>query len=225
LLAKIRKRLPQAGLYAFYGQTESPYTCIAQLRDNPEPPEGVGRPRAQAAVKVIDPQGNRVVGAVGDLAIAGPHRMVEYLGLPEKNAEMLRDGWFFSGDLGMLDGDGRLHVLGRKEDAIARAGRYIRPLEIEDVVMTIPGVGEAGAIGAPDNAIEQKIILAVSPAAGCMLSEAEVRAAVAEKLPAGHRPDLIVVSDALPHSQDASGGRGKLLRRAIRDRYQHLLGA
>jgi fatty-acyl-CoA synthase len=225
LLAKIRKRLPQVGLYAFYGQTESPYTCITKLDDNPEAPEGVGRPRAQAAVKILDPQGNCVVGAVGDLAITGPHRMVEYLGLPEKNAEVLRDGWFFSGDLAMLDENGRVHVLGRKEDAIARAGRYIRPLEIEDVVMTIPGIGEAGAVGAPDDAVEQKIILAISPATGGTLSEAEVRAAVTETLPESLRPDLIVFSDALPHSNDASGGRGKLLRRAIRDQYQHLLGA
>jgi acyl-CoA synthetase (AMP-forming)/AMP-acid ligase II len=224
LLAKIRKRLPQVGVYAFYGQTESPYTCIAQLSENPEAPEGVGRPRAGAAVKILDPLGNRIVGAIGDLAIAGPHRMVEYLGLPEKNAEVLRDGWFFSGDLAMLDANGRVHVLGRKEDAIAKAGRYIRPLEIEDVVMTIPGVGEAGAVGTPDGSVEQKIILAVSPEGGAAITEASLRAILAERLPASHQPDLIVLSDALPHTQDASGARGKLLRRAIRDQYQHLLG-
>lgn len=222
LLAKIRKRLPQVGLYAFYGQTESPYTCIVKLADDAAVPQGVGRPRAGAAVKILDPLGNRVVGAVGDLAIAGPHRMVEYLGLPEKNAEVLKDGWFFSGDLGLLDAAGHLHVLGRKEDAIAKGGRYIRPLELEDAAMTISGVGEAGAVGAPDGAIEQKIILAIS---GSGLSEAAIRSALAEKLPPSHQPDLVVLSDALPHSQDASGGRGKLLRRAIRDQYQHLLEA
>ena len=87
--------------------------------------------------------------------------------------------------------------------------------------MTIPGVGEAGAVGTPDGAVEQKIILAVS---GGSLSEEAIRTALAERLPPSHQPDLIVTSDELPHSQDASGGRGKLLRRAIRDRYQHLLG-
>jgi fatty-acyl-CoA synthase len=121
----------------------------------------------------------------------------------------------------LRDADGRIQVLGRKEDAIARAGRYIRPLEIEDVVMTIPGVSEAGAVGTPDGAVEQKIILAVSGDA--TVSEAGLRAALAERLPVSHQPDLIVVAHALPHSQDASGGRGKLMRRTIRDRYQHLL--
>jgi fatty-acyl-CoA synthase len=223
LLAKIRTRLPGVGLYAFYGQTEAPYSCIGTLSENPATPEGVGRSRAGVAVQIVDPQGNRVMDAVGDVAIAGPHRMVEYLGLPEKNAEALRDGWFFSGDLGLRDATGRIHVLGRKEDAIARAGRYIRPLEIEDVVMTIPGVSEAGAAGAPEGAVEQKIILAVS--GDGTVSEAGLRAALAERLPASHQPDLIVIAEALPHSQDNSGGRGKLMRRTIRDRYQHLLGA
>jgi fatty-acyl-CoA synthase len=148
--------------------------------------------------------------------------MVEYLGQPEKTAEVLRDGWFFCGDLGMRDPDGRIHVLGRKEDAIVKAGRYIRPLEIEDVAMTIPGISEAGAVGTPDGAPEQKIILAIS-ASDPSVTEAGVRAAMAERLPASHQPDLIVLADALPHSQDASGARGKLMRRTIRDQYRHLL--
>lgn len=222
LLAKIRKRLPDVELYAFYGQTEAPYSCIGRLRDNPETPDGVGFGRVGSAVQIIDPQGSRVTGIVGDVAIAGPHRMVEYLGQPEKTAEVLRDGWFFCGDLGMRDPDGRIHVLGRKEDAIVKAGRYIRPLELEDVAMTIPGVSEAGAVGTPDGASEQKIILAIS-ASDPSVTEASVRAALAEKLPASHQPDLIVLADALPHSQDASGARGKLMRRTIRDRYRHLL--
>jgi fatty-acyl-CoA synthase len=220
LLAKIRKRLPQVGLYAFYGQTEAPYTCIGKIGDEAR---GIGRPRTGCAVKILDPRGNRVMGEVGDLAITGPHRMAEYWGQPEKNAEALRDGWFFSGDLGMIDAEGRVHVLGRKEDAISKGGRYIRPLEIEDQVMTISGVGEAGAVGAPDGAVEQKIILAVAPETGRRLTEAQIRAALDEKLPATHRPDLIVVAEELPHTNDASGGRGKLLRRGIRDKYERLL--
>jgi len=220
LLAKIRKRLPQVGLYAFYGQTEAPYTCVGALG---EEAKGIGRPRIGCAVRILGPRGNRVVGEVGDLAIAGPHRMAEYWGQKEKNAEALRDGWFFSGDLGMLDEDGKVYVLGRKEDAISKGGRYIRPLEIEDQVMTIPGVGEAGAVGAPADALEQKIILAVAPESGRTVTEEQVRAVLESKLPATHRPDLIVVAAELPHTNDNSGGRGKLLRRGIRDQYQSLL--
>jgi acyl-CoA synthetase (AMP-forming)/AMP-acid ligase II len=223
LLAKIRARLPGVGVYAFYGQTESPYTCIGRISDDPPEPEGVGRPRAFCAVKIIDPRGNRVVGDIGDVAIAGPHCMAEYLGQPDKTEEALKDGWYFSGDLGRLDAQGRLHVLGRKEDAISKGGKYIRPLEIEDVLMTVPEVGEAGAVGAPAGAVEQKIILAVAPASGQSLTETQIRAALAVKLPASHLPDLIVIADALPHSQDASGGRGKLLRRGIRDLYEGML--
>jgi len=220
LLGKMLKRLPQAQVYAFFGQTESPYTCIGRLTENPPEPEGVGRPRAGCAVQILDPRGNRVVGEAGDIAIAGPHRMAEYFGQPERNAEALKGDWFMPGDLGMLDQAGRLHVLGRKEDAIAKGGRYIRPLEIEDVAMTIPGVAEAGAAASPAGAAEQKIILAIAPDVGQSLTEADIRAVLDAKLPASHRPDLIVIAPELPHGNDASGGRGKLLRRSIRDLYE-----
>lgn len=223
LLGRMLKRLPGAGVYSFFGQTESPYTCIGRLTENPPEPEGVGRPRASVAVRILDPHGNRVVGEAGDIAIAGPHRLAEYFGQPERNAEAIRDGWFIPGDLGLLDRAGRLHVLGRKEDAIAKGGRYIRPLEIEDVAMTIPGVAEAGAAASPMGASEQKIILAIAPNAGGSLTEAGIRAALEERLPASHLPDLIVIAPELPHGNDASGGRGKLLRRSIRDLYEHLL--
>jgi fatty-acyl-CoA synthase len=223
VLSRIRRRLPQVQLYAFYGQTEAPYTCIGPLTENPPEPEGVGRPRAGCAVQIFDLYGNRVVGQAGDIAIAGPHRMAEYFGQPDRNAEALKDGWFFSGDLGMLDSAGRLHVLGRKEDAIAKAGRYIRPLEIEDVTMAIAGVGEAGAVGAPAGALDQKIILAVAPEPGHSLTETELRHALDAALPETHWPDLIVIAPELPHGNDASGGRGKLMRRLIRDRYEGLL--
>jgi fatty-acyl-CoA synthase len=217
LLAKMRKRLPQAGIYAFYGQTEAPYTCIGRLS---EAPEGIGRPRAGCAVRILDPHGLPVVGEAGDIAIAGPHRMAEYFGQAERNAEALKDGWFMPGDLGRLDEAGRLHVLGRREDAIAKGGRYIRPLEIEDVAMTIQGVAEAGVVGAPAGASEQKIILAVAPDVGGDLSETDIRTALSARLPASHHPDLIVVAPELPHGNDASGGRGKLQRRVIRDLYE-----
>jgi fatty-acyl-CoA synthase len=220
LLAKVRKRLPDVGLYAFYGQTEQPYTCIQRLSDDATEPEVVGPARTGCAVKILDPQGNRVIGQVGDLAITGPQRMAGYYNQPAKNAESIRDGWFYTGDLGLVDAKGRLHVLGRKEDAISRGGRYIRPLEIEDVLMTVPGVGEAGVIGAPDGAVEQKIILAVAPETGHSLTEDGLWQAVREKLPENLWPDLIVVDSELPHTNDNSGGRGKLMRRGIRDRYE-----
>jgi fatty-acyl-CoA synthase len=223
LLGKMLKRLPQAQVYAFYGQTEAPYTCIGRLTENPSQPEGVGRPRASVAVRITGPGGERLIGEAGDIGIAGPHRMAEYFGQPERNAESLKGDWFLPGDLGRLDESGRLHVLGRKEDAIAKGGRYIRPIEIEDVAMTIPGVAEAGVVGAPAGVAEQQIILAVAPDVGRDLREVEIRTALDASLPSSHRPDLIVVAPELPHGNDASGGRGKLLRRAIRDLYEHRL--
>jgi fatty-acyl-CoA synthase len=174
-------------------------------------------------VRILNPEGRPVVGEAGELVITGPQRLTAYYGQPEKTAESLRDGWFYTGDIARLDEAGRLHVLGRKEDAISKGGRYVRPADIEDLVQAIPGVGEAGVVGSPAVAAEQKIILAVSPARGARLTEQDVRAGLAGKLPPEAQPDLIVVADELPHTQDGSGGRGKLLRRDIRTRYEALL--
>ncbi|NML08423.1 class I adenylate-forming enzyme family protein [Sphingomonas sp. G-3-2-10] len=222
LLAKLRERLPQVSLYTFFGQTESPYTCVGRIEDEATA-QTVGRARISVPLRTIDAAGNRVVGVPGEIAISGPHVFKEYLGRPEDTAKALKDGWFLCGDLGIIGEDGRLVVLGRREDAISRGDRFVRPIEIEEVVLTIPGVAEAGAIGTPANADRQKIILAVSLQSGAQLSEADIRQQLSGKLAAADTPELIVVADELPHGNDASGGRGKLLRRAIRDQYEHLI--
>ena len=222
LLGKLRERLPQVSLYTFFGQTESPYTCVGRIEDEATA-QTVGRARVSIAIKTIDAAGNRVTGVPGEIALTGPHLFKEYLGRSEDTARVLQDGWFLCGDLGILGENGRLIVLGRREDAIARGENFVRPIEIEEVALTIPGIAEAGAVGAPANAIQQKIILAVSLENGSALSEAAIRERIAGRLPNGDTPDLIVIADELPHGNDASGGRGKLLRRAIRDQYEHLI--
>jgi fatty-acyl-CoA synthase len=222
LLGRLRERLPQVSLYTFFGQTESPYTCVGRIEDEATA-QTVGRARVSVAVKTIDAAGNRVTGVPGEIALTGPHLFKEYLGRPEDTAKVLQDGWFLCGDLGVLGEDGRLIVLGRREDAIARGENFVRPIEIEEVALTISGIAEAGAVGAPANAPQQKIILAVALENGSALDEGQIRERIAGRLPNGDTPDLIVVADELPHGNDASGGRGKLLRRAIRDRYEHLI--
>ncbi len=221
LLKKIQQRLPRAGVYSFYGQTEAPYTCIGRLDDGTQASNASGIARPSCAAQVLDPAGEAVQGVPGELAVTGPHLMTAYYQQPEKTAEALRDGWFFSGDLAIQDLDGRITVLGRREDAIVREGQFVQPLTIEDVVLGIPGVTEAGAVGVARGE-EHAIVLAVTTADNGP-NETDIAAVLAEKLPAHATPDHIVIADELPHSNDNSGGRGKLLRREIRERYAHLV--
>ncbi|GIH96688.1 class I adenylate-forming enzyme family protein [Planobispora siamensis] len=227
LLARMKERLPDAGVYCYYGQTEAPYTCFGRVDDGSTPLGSSGRARIGNAVRITGPDGARVLGETGEINLAGPHRMAGYDGLPDKTAEVLRGGWYVGGDLGVLSEDGNLTVLGRREDAILKGGTWSQPSAIEEAAVALDGVAEAGVVGVPAHvegagAVEQKILLAVVPRSGHSLDASKIELALGETLPGHQRPDRIVVAEELPHFQDASGGPGKLLRREIRERYQHL---
>ncbi|GAA2210222.1 long-chain fatty acid--CoA ligase [Nonomuraea monospora] len=217
MLDRIKARLPQAGVYSYYGQTEAPYTCMGRVDDGSTPLGSSGRARTGNAVRITDPQGAPVTDAVGEINLAGPHRMTGYDGLPDRTAEVLRGEWYVGGDLGAISPDGVLRVLGRREDSILKSGIWTQPSVIEEAASALDGVAEAGAVGVPEGAAEQQVLLAVVPRAGQSLDAAKLALALADLLPAHQRPDHIVVVGELPHSEDASGGPGKLLRRKIRE--------
>jgi fatty-acyl-CoA synthase len=224
---RIMKRIPGAAIYSYYGQTEAPYTCFGRQDDGSQDITSSGRARMSCAVKVTDPAGNRVVDEVGEINLTGPNVMAGYDGLPGKTAEALRDGWFVGGDLGRVTPDGFLHVLGRRADAILKGGVWSQPSQIEEKVVEVEGVAEAGAVGIPEHpdgrdAVEQKILVAVVPRAGVTLDPDAVRAAL--DLPGHLTPDAVVIAESLPHTSDGSGGPGKLLRRGIREQYGDQVG-
>ncbi|MET7393985.1 class I adenylate-forming enzyme family protein [Dactylosporangium sp. NPDC005572] len=217
LLERIRTRLPNALIYSYYGQTEAPYSCWARQDDGSVPLSSSGRARTLGAARVVDAEGRRLVGEVGEIQLSGPHVMAGYDGLPDATAAALRDGWFVGGDVGVMDETGVLTVLGRREDAIRKKGALTLPSTIEDAVLAMPGVAEAGVVGVPEHG-EQKVLVAVVPRQGVELTPEAVTAHLTS-LPPAAWPDLVVIADELPHANDASGGRGKLLRREIRTRW------
>lgn len=221
LLNKIKQRLPKAALYSFYGQTEAPYTCFGRLDDGSQAANVAGLARPSCAAQVLDANGNVIIGEAGELAVTGSHCMQSYFAQPEKTTEALREGWFFSGDLALQDSHGRITVLGRSEDAIRRGGQFIQPLEIEDAAIGIKGVVEAGAVSIETGTTDQKILLAIT--INDDLTDQAVLKQLEQRLSKNALPDHIVIAEELPHSNDNSGGKGKLLRREIRKQYGHLL--
>jgi fatty-acyl-CoA synthase len=221
---RIMTRIPGAAIYSYYGQTEAPYTCFGRQDDGSQDITSSGRARMSCAVKVTGPAGDRIVGEVGEINLTGPNVMTGYDKQPDKTAEALRDGWFIGGDLGRLDQNGFLYVLGRRADAILKNGVWSQPAQVEEKAVELDGVAEAGAVGVPEHpegqdAVEQQILLAVVARAGATLDADAVKTALAGTLPAHLVPDAVVVTEELPHTSDGSGGPGKLLRRGIRDRF------
>jgi len=141
-----------------------------------------------------------------------PEAFSGYWKRPDADTRAIRDGWYFTGDLGHLDGDGALFLSGRIDDMIISGGENIHPEEVEDTLADCPLVRQAAVVGLPDERLGQKVAAFVEPAA----PEASARAldahCRASALARFKRPRAYVFVDALPKSAS-----GKLLRRLLRD--------
>ena len=149
----------------------------------------------------------------GEICIRGPMLFRRYRGDPDRTAAVLRDGWLSTGDLGRLEPDGRLTVLGRADDLVISGGVNVHPDEVEAVLATHPAVAEAAVAGRPDPEWGQRVtafVVARDPASPPTL--AELRAHARERLAAAKAPRELVLVPALPR-----GPSGKLLRRLLPD--------
>jgi long-chain acyl-CoA synthetase len=194
-----------------YGLTEaSPVICINPV-DGPKLGT-VGLPVPSTEVSIRDDAGAVLpVGGEGEVWARGPQVMQGYWQRPDETALVLTaDGWLRTGDIGVLDAQGYLKLLDRKKDMIIVSGFKVFPNEVEDVVMTHPGVREAAVIGVPDERTGEAVKLFVvkrDPA----LNEDDLNSFLHDQLVGYKRPRIIEFRDELPKSNI-----GKILRKALR---------
>src|SRR5205085_4487898 len=112
----------------------------------------------------------------GELVVRGPQVMKGYYNNPTETARALRDGWLYTGDLARRDRDGFFTIVDRKKDIIKTSGFLVFPAEVEEVLMTFPGVAEAAVIGVPDRERGEIVKAVVVPRAGGRLSVAALEA-------------------------------------------------
>ena len=163
-------------------------------------------------IKIFDEKDRELPsGQVGEIVIKGPGVMKGYWNKPVETAEVLRNGWLHTGDIGYADEDGYLYITDRKKDLIIRGGENIYPKEIENVLHMHPQVLEAGVIGIPDpvygEVVKAFVVLKTAGAA----TEEQLMNFCKENLPAYKRPKSIQLMDSLPKS-----AVGKILRRELR---------
>ncbi|RFU46993.1 long-chain-fatty-acid--CoA ligase [Paraburkholderia sp. DHOC27] len=173
----------------------------------------VGLPLPSTEVSIRDDAGDEVpLGQPGEICIRGPQVMAGYWNRPaETAAVMTSDGFFKSGDIGLMTETGFVRIVDRKKDMILVSGFNVYPNEIEDVVAAHPGVFEVVAVGVPDEQAGEVVKLYVvkrDPA----LTEADIFAFCKEQLTGYKRPKQIEFRDALPKTNV-----GKILRRTLRD--------
>ena len=191
-----------------YGMTEASH----QMTSNPlpPPPDKRGSVGIAAGIRVgiIDGEGNELPPFTrGEVAIRGATVVDGYENNPEANATAFTNGWFRTGDEGMLDDEGYLFLTGRLKEQINRGGEKISPLEIEDVALTHPEVKEAVAFGVPHEKLGEDVGLAVVRSADSELSDRELRDFLSARLAAFKVPRQIVFLEEIP-----KGATGKLQR-------------
>ena len=213
-LELVHSRLPEVAVFSFYGQSEAPFSCITPIRFDGSTDDLAAGYTVQTgySVKIVDGNGDRIVGEVGEICLGGPHVFAGYDGQPDKTAEVLKDGWYIGGDLGLMDASGRVIVYGRREDAVVRDGSFVLPAEVEEFAARIEGVTEVGAVAIAG--VDEPLILLAVVAPSTDLTSEDVLEAMRASAPGTHVPDAVVVVDALPYATNIAG-RGKLLRREI----------
>lgn len=149
LLSKI---LPGAEFGGVYGSTEAGgYATRSTLDDEAGRPGTVGRPLPLTDAVLLDAEGAQVeAGAVGELALRGASTMAGYWNLPAETAEATRDGWLRTGDLMRADEEGYLYFVGRSKEMVKPGGENVYTIEVEQALLTHPGVSEVAVIGVPD---------------------------------------------------------------------------
>lgn len=152
------------------------------------------------------------VGEPGEIIVKGPQMMMGYYNKPEETREAVRDGWFYTGDIGYVDEDGYLTISDRKKDMIIAGGYNIYPREIDEVLYEHPQIVEASAIGIPDSYRGETVKAFIVKTSGSPLTEEDVISFCKEKLAAYKVPKIIEFMDELPKS-----AIGKVLRRKLRE--------
>ena len=200
-----------------YGMTEAGMIC-SNPYDGERIAGTVGFPLPGISARVADDEGAELPrGTPGVLEIKGPNLFKGYWRQPEKTAEEMRlDGWFITGDIATMAGDGRVAIVGRAKDLIIAGGLNIYPREIELALDAVPGVTESAVIGLPHPDLGEAVA-AVVVRADPALDEASLLAAISGNLARFKQPRRILFADSLPRN-----AMGKVQKAALREAYKDL---
>jgi long-chain acyl-CoA synthetase len=196
-----------------YAMTETMCSAVCIPPLGTYKPGSTGIPTPDMVVRIGDPEtgeGWLAPGEVGEICIQTPALMHGYWGNPVETANMIRDGWLYSGDLGYLDEDGYLFIVDRKKDLIKPSGFQVWPREVEEVLAAHPAVAEVCVGGIPDAHSGEAVKAWIVQREGMRVSEDELRTWCREKLAAYKLPKYIEFRSSLPKSTV-----GKILRREL----------
>jgi long-chain acyl-CoA synthetase len=196
-----------------YGLSEtSPISTFCHPQDN-SPAGTVGKAIFGVEVMCVDDNDNEVPrGERGEVVMRGHNIMKGYYKRPEATAEAFKNGWFHSGDIGIMDAEGNLQIVDRKKDMILRGGYNVYPRELEEVLMTHEAVSLVAVIGVPDDKMGEEVKAYIVQKQGFSITEDEMINWCKTQFAAYKYPRYVEFRSELP-----VGGTGKILKRALRE--------
>lgn len=214
IVHELMERLPGAGLYNCYGQTElSPLATVLRPEEHKTRPASAGKPVLNVETRVVDKNMRDVApGGRGEIIHRSPQAMRGYWGKPEETAEAFAGGWFHSGDLGVMDEEGYLYIVDRVKDVINTGGVLVASREVEEALYHHPAVAEVAVIGVPDEKWIEAVAAVVVVKQEATLDEEGLLANAREHLAPFKVPKQVHFVEALP--KNASG---KVLKRELRE--------
>jgi long-chain acyl-CoA synthetase len=199
-----------------YGLSETSPLATFNHFERPSKPGTVGQPIFGVEVKCFDDDDNEVAaGERGEVVIRGSNVMKGYYKRPEATAEAFRNGWFHTGDIGVIDDEGYLAIVDRKKDMILRGGYNIYPRELEEVIISHPSVSLCAVVGVPCERLGEEVKAFLVLKQGHELTVEEFTDWCRTQIAANKYPRHVEFRDELP-----IGGTGKIIRRALRDEWK-----
>ncbi|MER5321497.1 long-chain-fatty-acid--CoA ligase [Streptosporangium roseum] len=195
-----------------YGLSETSPVASFNQPGSPTKPGTIGFPIWGVQMRLVDDGWNTIEGeGSGEIAIRGHNVMKGYYGRPEATEEVMRDGWFRTGDIATRDEDGYYTIIDRTKDMIIRGGFNVYPRELEEVLMTHPAVSLVAVVGVPHDSHGEEVKAYVIPAPGATASEGELIAWCKENMAAYKYPRIVEFRESLPMT-----ATGKILKRELR---------
>jgi acyl-CoA synthetase (AMP-forming)/AMP-acid ligase II len=207
--------MPDALVSNNYGMTEagSAY-CVMPKGEAVKRPGSVGQIAPPAVVRIVDEHDEPLPpDEVGEVRLQMPGRQREYFEDPEATAEMWRDGWLVTGDLGKLDADGYLYIVGRSKDVIIRGGNNVHATDVEHALIQHDAVKEIAVVGAPHPVLGEDVVAFVVLQPGAEAGAEELRAFGLEHLADYKVPRQFIFVDELPRNPT-----GKVIKPELRAR-------
>jgi len=217
VVERLQEKMPDALVSNNYGMTEagSAY-CIMPQGEAVKRPGSVGQIVPPAVVQIVDEHDAPVpTDTVGEVRLKVPGRPREYYNDPDASAQTWRDGWLITGDLGKLDGDGYLYIMGRSKDVIIRGGNNVHATDVEHVLVQHDAVKEVAVVGAPHPVLGEDVVAFVVLHPGAAADTDELRAFGLEQLADYKVPRQFIFVEALPRNPT-----GKVLKGELRTRLE-----